>query len=351
MKNCCNVTEGLLDVVVVGAGPVGLACGISAHRAGLSYRVVDKGCLVNSVYHFPVHMEFFTTPELLEIGGYPFPTSQGKPTRREALEYYRKLAGAEGLAVDLWTRVTGVSGGPGEFLVDAVDRDGERSYRCRRLILATGYYDHPNLLGVPGENLPHVSHYFDEAHPWAGQRVLVVGGKNSSCEAALDLYRHGAQVTLVHRGADLGRSVKYWVRPDMENRLLSGEVRGLFRTVVVEIRPRSVVLAPFDDPSASWEEPFDRVYLLTGYHADPVLLSACGLYPDPATGKVRLDPDTLESLDAPGVHVAGSAGHGRQIGDVFIENGRHDAQRILRHLVEVFQGPGSQGPSSQGTGS
>jgi thioredoxin reductase (NADPH) len=319
------------DIIIAGAGPVGLACAIAAKRGGFGHLVLEKGCLASSLYRFPRQMTFFTTPERLEIGGHPLVSSRDKPSRHEALEYYRGVARAEGLQVRTYEEVLRVEGELGAFLVHSRSRDGERLRACRRIIIATGYYDNPNLLGIPGEELPHVSHYYGEAHPYAGERVLVVGGRNSAAEAALDLHRHGAAVTLVHRKPALGATIKYWVRPDIENRLAAGEIRGRFSTRVVEIRPRSALLAPVD--GAEWsEEPFDHVFLLTGYHPDAAFLERCGLKPDPRTLKVALDPETLESRDVPGIHLAGSAGAGRYTGNVFIENGRFDCERIFLHL-------------------
>lgn len=330
----------MYDVVIVGAGPVGLACAITARRGGLRYLVVEKGCLVNSVFHFPVNMTFFTTPELMEIGNYPITISHGKPTRQEALQYYRSVAGAESLAVHTYEKVLGLEGKIDDFRVLTESRDGRQTYRTRRVVLATGYFDNPNYLGITGEDLPQVSHYYTEAHPYADQRVMVVGGKNSACEAALDLFRHGAQVTLVHRGSELGDTVKYWVRPDVEHRIAAGEVRALFECRVVEIRQRSAVLER--KGAEPWEEPFDQVFLLTGYHPDEGLLRGCGLEPHPGTLRVQLDAESLESLDRPGVHLAGSVSAGRETGTVFIENGRFDCEKIFRYLLPRLQAAATQ---------
>ena len=318
--------EPTQDIVIIGGGPVGLACAIAARRASIPYLVIEKGCLVNSIFNFPADMTFFTTPELMEIGGHPLICTHDKPTRAEALAYYRAISRVEELRVNLFEKVTGVEGEKDSFEILTEGRTGSGSYPCRRIILATGYYDNPNRMGIPGEDLPHVSHYYAEAHPFMGQRVLVVGGKNSACEAALDLFRQGAEVTLVHRGEELGDGVKYWVRPDMENRIEAGEVRALFNTRVTAIEGNSVTL------STGAVEEYDQVFLLTGYHPDGGLLGTCGLKPDPETLKPVLDPETLESEDVPGLYLAGSVSAGYETGNVFIENGRFDCEKIFANL-------------------
>ena len=319
-------TEPTQDIVIIGAGPVGLACAIAARRASIPHLVIEKGCLVNSIFNFPADMTFFTTPELMEIGDHPLICTHDKPTRAEALAYYRAISRVENLRINLFEKVTGVEGEKDSFEILTEGRDGPDSYPCRRIILATGYYDNPNRMGIPGEDLPHVSHYYAEAHPFMGQRVLVVGGKNSACEAALDLFRQGAEVTLVHRGEELGDGVKYWVRPDVENRIEAGEVRALFNTRVTAIEGNSVTLSNGD------VEEYDQVFLLTGYHPDGGLLEACGLKPDPDTLKPVIDPDTLESGDVPGIYLAGSVSAGYETGNVFIENGRFDSEKIFANL-------------------
>ena len=321
-----ETTKPTQDIVIIGGGPVGLACAIAARRASIPYLVIEKGCLVNSIFNFPADMTFFTTPELMEIGNHPLICTHDKPTRAEALAYYRAINRVEELRVNLFEKVTGVEGEKDSFEILTEGRDGAGSYPCRRIILATGYYDNPNRMDIPGEDLPHVSHYYAEAHPFMGQRVLVVGGKNSACEAALDLFRQGAEVTLVHRGEELGDGIKYWVRPDMENRIEAGEVRALFNTRVTAIKGNDVTL------STGAVEEYDQVFLLTGYHPDGGLLETCGLKPDPETLKPVLDPETLESSDVPGLYLAGSVSAGYETGNVFIENGRFDCEKIFANL-------------------
>src|SRR5579859_607696 len=258
--------ETLFDVLVIGAGPTGLSCAIETQKAGLQVVLVDKGCVCNSLFHYPSHMTFFTTSELLEIGDIPFPSPHAKPTRNEALEYYRQVAAHYKLDVRQYHRVQQISGADGNFTAHLVDRFGRPSaLRARKLIIATGYYDIPNLLNIPGENLSKVHHYYDDPHPYFGTDVVVIGGKNSAAIAALELWRHGARVTLIHRGAEMHRHVKYWIKPDIENRIKNGEIRALFNSRVVEITPDT---ATVETPSGAEILPNDFVFALTGYRPD-----------------------------------------------------------------------------------
>jgi thioredoxin reductase (NADPH) len=320
-----------LDLVVVGAGPSGLATAIAAHKAGLSYEVLEKGVLVNSIFHFPRHMTFFTTADLLEIGGLPFVTPYEKPTQAEGLKYYRKVVEAYQLHVALGEEVVSLQrvdrvGDPARFMVGTRAGDGsERRRRTRNVAFATGYYDHPVGLGIPGEHLPHVSHYYTEAHGYFRKDVVVVGGKNSAAISALELHRAGARVTLVHRGAALSDSIKYWIRPDIENRIKEGSIPARLSTMVREIRERSVVLA-----SAAGEEeiPADQVFLLTGYLPDTSLLARAGVRIDPATLVPDHDAATLET-NVPGLFLAGALVSGKQTSRIFIENGRFHGEAIV----------------------
>lgn len=320
----------LLDAIIVGAGPTGLACGIELKKRGLSARLFDKGCLTNSLYHYPTQMTFFTTPELLEIGGIPMTSLGEKPVRVEALKYYRRVAQHYGLDVRQYEPVLSFEGAPGGFTVRTRDRFGrENLYRCRFVILATGYYDRPNLLDVPGEDLPKVSHYYKEPHPYFDQDVLVIGGKNSAAIAALELYRAGARVTLVHRREKLSDSIKYWIRPDIENRIKNGEIAAYFSTVVTEIRQESVDLRTPDGPVTI---PNDFVFALTGYHPDTEFLSRHGIVFDPASQRPRVDPETLES-ERPGVYLAGVLVAGMHTNEIFIENGRFHGAQIAEAIA------------------
>jgi thioredoxin reductase (NADPH) len=323
------------DVLIVGAGPSGLATAIACRHHGLDYQVLEQGVLVDAVARFPTNMVFFTTPELLEIGGVPLTTPYEKPTRAEALQYYRKVTGVFQLQVALHEQVLAVErDGQGDgavFTVTSRSRLGAQRVReARAVVLAMGYYGVPNLLGVPGEDLPHVSHYYREAHPFFRERVVVVGGKNSACEAALELHRSGAHVTLVHRGAALGDSVKYWVRPDMENRIKEGSVAARFNTRVVEIRPTAVVV---ESGGVQSELAADAVLLLTGYRADTGFLRGTGVKVDDDTLEPCYAPDTYET-NVPNLFIAGGQLAGKRTGTVFIENGRAHGEQIARVLAE-----------------
>lgn len=312
------------DAAVVGAGPTGLACGIELKKRGLRAVLFDKGCLTNSLYHYPTNMVFFTTPELLEIGGLPMTSLNEKPVRVEALKYYRRVAEHYGLDVRQYTPVEGFSGADGDFTVHTRDRQGEaREFRARKVILATGYYDKPNYLNVPGEDLPKVLHYYKEAHPYYGHDVLVVGGKNSAAIAALELHWTGARVTMVHRRAELSGSIKYWIKPNIENRIKNGEIRAYFESSVVRIEPKSVVLAT---PGGEVEIANDFVFAMTGYRPDTTFLGRHGIEFDAETGRPRLNAETLES-ECAGVYLAGVLVAGMHTNEIFIENGRfHGAQ-------------------------
>jgi thioredoxin reductase (NADPH) len=317
------------DIICIGAGPTGLATAIEGKRAGMRPLVIDKDCLCHSIYRYPVNMVFFTTPELLEIGDLPLVCAAEKPTRSEALKYYRRAAEHYGLELRLYERVMRVDGRDGDFTVATQTEKGiEEKYHARKIAVATGYYDLPNLLCVPGENLPHVSHYYTEPHAFWNQDVVVIGGKNSAAEAALDLYRNGARVTLVHRNKDLGASVKYWVRPDIENRIKAGQVKALFETRVKEITAEEVVV---ENGAGEKRLPARQVFALTGYHPDYAFIENLGVQLDPESRKPKLNPKTLES-NVPGIHLAGVVTGGRHTGEIFIENGRLHGKQIIEGL-------------------
>jgi thioredoxin reductase (NADPH) len=319
------------DLLIVGAGPSGLATAIAAKQHGLDYVIVDKGVLVNSIFNFPPLMVFFTTPELLEIGGLPLVTPYDKPTRLEALRYYRRVVDTFGLQISFHEEVTEIELGPdGVFDVTTKSRSGTRVRQARAVVLAIGYYDLPNYLGVPGEDLPHVSHYYREAHPYYKQRVVIVGGKNSAAEAALDLFRAGVHVTLVHRHASLGDSIKYWVRPDIENRIKEGSIAARFESRVVEIRLTEVII---ERQGALETLPAEAVFLLTGYHPDVELMRRAGIQCHPETLAPTLNPETFES-NVPNLFIAGGAIAGKNTGNIFIENGRFHGERIIKVLAD-----------------
>ena len=318
------------DLICIGAGPTGLATAIEAKRAGLRPLVIDKGSLCNSIYHYPVNMVFFTTPELLEIGDLPLTTPNEKPTRVEALKYYRKAAEHYELELRLFELVVRVEGSDENFTVlTRTDNGTAEKYHSQKIVVATGYYDLPNKLNVPGEDLPHVSHYYTEPHEFWREDVVVIGGKNSAAEAALDLYRNGAKVTLVHRDAHLGQTIKYWVKPDIENRIKAGQIRALFETHVKEITPQEVIVT---NRAGETRLPAKQVFALTGYHPDFSFIQSLGVHLDPVTCKPSLDPNTLES-NVPGIYLGGVVIGGRHTGEIFIENGRFHGKQIIQALT------------------
>ena len=325
-----SVQESAFDLLVVGAGPTGLACAIEAQKAGFRAALVDKGCLCNSIFHYPSHMTFFTTSELLEIGGIPFPTPNAKPTRSEALEYYRMVAAYYQLDLRQYTRVERVSGSDGAFTVHTTDRFGRHSdLKASNLALAIGYYDLPNCMGVPGESLSKVLHYYHDPHPYYGMNVAVVGGKNSAAISALELWRHGAHVTLIYRGAGIQPHVKYWIKPDIENRIKNGEIRAYFESNVAEITSDAVLI---DTPAGRETLPNDFVFAMTGYHPDFAFLEKLGVRFE---GEDRLpvcSPGTLES-NVPGIYLAGVIVAGARTSEIFIENGRFHGRQIAGALV------------------
>lgn len=312
--------------VIAGAGPIGLACAISARRHGVDPLVIDAGAIVESIVRYPIGMVFFTTPERLEIGEHPLVSAGAKPTREEALKYYRGVARAERLRVRTYTRLVGATRRDGRLELELDTRLGPARLATDRVVLATGYFDHPNRLLVPGEDLPHVSHYFDEAHRSFGLDVVVIGGKNSAVEAALQLFRAGARVTLVYRGTQLPASVKYWLKPDFENRVKAGEIAAWLGATVERITATAVAIRRGDGQPETIAA--DRVYALTGFHADTELFRRLAIAFDGATARPQIDPESLET-SAPGIHVAGSVIGGNKISEIFIENGRFDGDKIF----------------------
>jgi thioredoxin reductase (NADPH) len=353
------------DVIIIGAGPSGLSAAIAAKQRGLSYEVLEQGVLVNSIYRFPPQMVFFTTPELLEIGGLPFVSPFDKPTRSEALKYYRKVADVYDLRIAYGEKVRSVSREAGPtgaegplFAIDTESANGvRRTRRARTVVMAIGYFDRPVRIGVPGEDLPHVHHYYGEPHPHYRQRVVIVGGGNSAAESALEMHRAGAHVTLVHRAATLKPTIKYWVRPDIENRIKEGSIAAHFGAAVREIRAASIVIAPAGAPppptpddisfpadgskdysaparpttTGELEIPADVVFLLTGYRADAELLRQAGVTLNERDAPVH-DPETFET-NVPGLFVAGGAIAGVDTGTIFIENGRFHGEKIIQVIA------------------
>ncbi len=320
----------VIDLLVVGAGPTGLACAIEAQKAGFRVALVDKGCICNSIFHYPAHMTFFTTSERLEIGGIPFPSPNAKPTRGEALEYYRQVAVYYKLDVRQYHRVESVTGADGAFTAHTVDRFGRPgAIEARKLAISTGYYDLPNWMGIPGENLSKVLHYYHDPHPYYGMNVAVIGGKNSAAIAALELWRSGANVTLVYRGPGIQPHVKYWIKPDIENRIKDGEIKAYFGTNVVEITPDAVV---GDTPAGREIVANDFVFAMTGYHPDFSFLEGLGVRFEGPDRQPVCDPKTLES-NVPGIYLAGVIVAGSRTSEIFIENGRFHGKQIAASLV------------------
>jgi thioredoxin reductase (NADPH) len=367
------------DLIIVGAGPSGLSAAIAAKQRGLDYQILEQGTLVNSIFRFPPQMVFFTTPELLEIGGLPFVTPYDKPTRAEALRYYRRVVDVYDLQISFEEKVLSVaregqgreSTGDDVFVLETRSTSGVRRVRhARSVLLAIGYFDHPNAIGVPGEDLPHVRHYYGEPHEHYRQRVVVVGGGNSAADAALELYRANARVTLVHRGPSLKPSIKYWIRPDIENRIKEGSIAARFGACVTEIRPTTLVISPNRDrdpaaeqaqieretaadrdaatrsspitasapqpPAATMavareEIAADAVYLLTGYRSDFDLMCRAGIALTNRQVPVH-DPETFET-NVPNLFVAGGAIAGVDTGTVFIENGRFHGEKIVEEIA------------------
>lgn len=317
-----------VDILVIGAGPIGLTCGIEAQKAGLSYVILDKGALVNSLYNYPVTMTFFSTSEKLEIGGVPFISDNPKPRRNEALEYYRRVALKFNLNVRLFEEVLQVQKEGEQFMVETT----KQTYTARNVIISTGFYDLPALMDIPGEDLPHVTHYYKDPHYYAMQKVVVVGASNSSVDAALETYRKGAEVTMVVRGPEIGRRVKYWVKPDIENRIKEGSIKAYFNANLLEIREGEVDI---QTPEGKVTLANDFVLALTGYQPDFDLLRKFGVQLS-EDGKLypTYNKETMET-NQPGLYLAGVIVGGMDTHLWFIENSRDHAEKIVRHILEL----------------
>jgi thioredoxin reductase (NADPH) len=318
------------DAIVIGAGPTGLSTGIELQKAGVKTLLIEKGCVCNSIYNYPTHMTFFTTPELLEIGNIPMTSLNEKPNRTEALKYYRRVADHYQLNIHQYERVDGVEGDDNAFRVFTTDRlNCNHTYAARKIVIATGYYDVPNTLGIPGENLDKVLHYYKESHPYYDHDVAVIGAKNSAAIAALELHWTGARVTLIHRGSAISDRVKYWIRPNIENRIKSGEITAYFHAQVTAIRPDSIDV---QTPSGLVTLKNDFVFALTGYRPDLDFLAAIGITLEPQTQRPRTDPQTFES-QRKGIYLAGVIVAGMHTNEIFIENGRFHGEAIARSIA------------------
>ncbi|MDE3157734.1 MAG: YpdA family putative bacillithiol disulfide reductase [Acidobacteriota bacterium] len=323
------------DALVVGAGPTGLACGIELQQRGVKALLVEKGCVVNSLYHYPTNMTFFTTPELLEIGNLPMTSLNEKPNRTEALKYYRRVADHYHLDIRQYERVHRIGGEDRAFQVFTTDRFGcQHVYQARKIVLATGYYDVPNRLNVPGEDLPKVLHYYKEPHPYYNHDVAVIGAKNSAAIAALELWWTGARVTLIHRGGKISDSVKYWIKPNVENRIKNGEIRSYFHSRVVEIQADCLRIDTLEGEIALKN---DFVFALIGYQPDLQFLNSTGITLEAETLRPRTNPGTLES-ERSGIYLAGVIVAGMHTNEIFIENGRFHGQLIAQSIASKLFG-------------
>ncbi len=327
-----------VDTAIIGAGPTGLSCAIEITKRNRSVVVFDKGCLVNSLYNYPTNLTFFTTPELLEIGDLPMTAVREKPTRGEALKYYRRAAEHYRLPLRQYEKVTEIQGDDGNFQLHTVDRRGRKACQpARKVIVATGYYDLPVMMNVPGEELEKVLHYYREPHPFYDCDVAVIGAKNSAAITALELYRCGARVSLIHRGKHLSDKIKYWILPDIENRLKNNEIAHYPESDVERITDDSISIRA---PGGAKTLPNDFVLAMTGYRPDVEFLSQTGIVFDSETQRPRTDPETLES-DRPGIYLAGVIVAGMHTNEIFIENGRFHGRQIARHIDAKLDAPTS----------
>jgi thioredoxin reductase (NADPH) len=314
-----------LDLLIVGGGPIGMACGLAAQKAGLSYIILEKGCLVNSLYNYPLNMTFFSTSERLEIDGIPFMSINAKPTRPEALEYYRRVATSRHLRIKLFEEVQNIAPNGDTYTVTTP----RQSYSARHIVIATGFYDIPNLMNVPGEDLPKVKHYYKDPHFYAMQRIIVVGAHNSAVDAALETWRKGAEVTMVIRESGIGSRVKYWVRPDIENRIKEGSIKAYCHSVIKAIRPGEVDIST---PEGTVTVENDYVLAMTGYQPNFSFLEKAGIALSKDEKKYpAYDPDTMET-NMPRIYLAGVVCGGMDTHVWFIENSREHADRIIAHI-------------------
>jgi len=313
------------DVIIIGAGPIGLSCGIEAKKRNISYLILEKGCLVNSLFHYPTNMIFFSTSDRLEIGEVPFVSHGDKPNRREALEYYRRAADAWKLNIHTYEEVTSIKKENSEFVLQTI----KQNYTARNVIIATGFFDEPNLLNIPGEKLPKVKHYFDEAHPYAYLKLIVIGAGNSAVDVALETYRRQSEVTMVIREDKLKEGVKYWVRPDIENRIKEGSIKAYFNSEVSEIRDKEVDIRT---PEGLKTIENDFVFAMTGYHPNYDFLRKIGLEISNDDDLIPMFDETTFETNIEGLYLAGVICGGMKTGKWFIENSRYHAVNIFNHM-------------------
>jgi thioredoxin reductase (NADPH) len=315
----------MLDILIIGGGPIGIACGLEVQKAGLSFLIVEKGCLVNSLYNYPSTMTFFSTSEKLEIGGIPFVTISNKPTRSEALEYYRRVATSNHLPINLFEEVTGVKKEHDVFIITT----SKSSYKAKKVILSTGFYDIAVNLGIPGESLLKVKHYYKDPHYYAMQKVVVVGSSNSAIDVALETYRKGAQVTLIIRGSEVSHRVKYWVRPDILNRIKEGSIKAYFNSNLIAIREHEVDI---ETPEVTITIPNDFVMAMTGYRPNFEFLKKLGITLTDDKFIPHYNPETMET-NLPGLYLAGVVCGGLDTHLWFIENSRVHSEMIIEDIL------------------
>ncbi len=322
----------VLDVIIIGAGPIGMACGIEAKKAGVSYAIFDKGCLVNSIYNYPKGMTFFSTSEKLEIGGVPFISHQPKPNRFEALEYYRRVATTWELSLNLYEKIESIIKESDTFLI----KSAKGTYKAKAIIMATGFYDYPYLMGIEGEDLPKVKHYYDEPHPYFGQKLVVVGAANSAVDVALETFRKGAEVIMVIREDKIRESVKYWVRPDIENRIASGEIKAYFNSELTKITESTVEVRT---PNGQISLKNDFVLAMTGYKPDFAFLESLGVQFHQDEFHTPIYKEETNETSAANVYIAGVVCGGLITNKWFIENSRVHAELIMKDILTKLGQP------------
>ena len=316
----------ILDVLIIGAGPIGLNCALEAEKNGLRYVIIEKGTIVNSLYNYPLYMRFFSTADKLEIAEIPFITTSPKPGRQDALEYYQGIARQKALKIKLYEKVVNISKNE-RFEIQT----SKAKYLAKNVIIATGFYDIPNLLNIPGENLPKVKHYYTEPYPYANQKVVIIGASNSAVDAALETYRKGAEVTMIIKGSEISKSVKYWVKPDIENRIAEGSIKGYFNAEMIEIKENSVIFK--DEWGKIHEIENDFVLAMTGYLPDFEFLKNSGIELKGDSLVPAYDPETMETNVA-NLYLAGVVCGGKDTHLWFIENSRIHAEMIVNHIAD-----------------